>query len=99
MTLVTFDENKYLTAIHQSSGQVILDGGIEIDDLPFDELNDVLSNLEAYQYIDGKLVKDEQKAAELQEERLRRPKKPTQLDTIEAQVTYTAMMTDTLLEV
>lgn len=25
--------------------------------------------------------------------------KPTQLDTIEAQVTYTAMMTDTLLEV
>lgn len=28
-----------------------------------------------------------------------RPEVPTQLDAIEAQVTYTAMMTDTLLEV
>lgn len=28
-----------------------------------------------------------------------KPEKPTQLDTIEAQVTYTALMTDTLLEV
>lgn len=27
------------------------------------------------------------------------PQKPTQLDRVEAQVTYTAMMTDTLLEV
>ena len=77
MTLITFDRNKYLTAIHQSSGLAVLEGGIEIDDLPFDVLNDVLSNLEAYQYIDGKLVKDEQKAAELQEEMRRRPQKPT----------------------
>ena len=28
-----------------------------------------------------------------------KPEKPSQLDTIEAQVTYTALMTDTLLEV
>ena len=77
MTLIALDENKYLTAIHQSSGLAVLEGGIEIDDLPFDVLNDVLSNLEAYQYIDGKLVKDEQKAAALQEERLKLRKSTT----------------------
>ena len=71
MTLITFDENKYLTAIHQSSDEVILEGGIEIDDLPFDELNDVHFNLDTYQYIDGKLVRDEKKYAALQEKRLK----------------------------
>ena len=102
MTLITFDEYKYLTAIHYSDGDVVLEGGVEIEDLPFDELNDVHFNLEAYQYIDGKLVRDEEKYAALQEQRLseknRNENKPSQLDRIEAQITYTAMMTDTLLE-
>lgn len=49
-------------------------------------------NLPDYKYIDGEFVyeplpKEEPKVV------------PTQLDMIEAQVTYTAMMTDTLLEV
>ena len=43
-----------------------------------------------YLYVDGQYVYDPLPIMEEQ---------PTQLDTIEAQVTYTAMMTETLLEV
>ena len=45
-----------------------------------------------YQYIDGQYVHSPIPVIE-------EPVKPTQLDMIEAQLTYTAMMTDTLLEV
>lgn len=49
-------------------------------------------NLPDYKYINGEYVYDPLPKEE--------PKVvPTQLDMIEAQVTYTAMMTDTLLEV
>ena len=43
-----------------------------------------------YRYVDGEYVYDPLPIPE---------EKPTQLDIIEAQVAYTAMMTDTLLEV
>ena len=43
-----------------------------------------------YRYVDGEFIHDPLPKVE---------PKPTQLDIIEAQVTYTAMMTDTLLEV
>lgn len=49
-------------------------------------------NLPDYQYIDGEFVYNPLPKEEPEE-------KPSQLDIIEAQVTYTAMMTDTLLEV
>lgn len=45
-----------------------------------------------YRYLDGEFVYDPPDAVETVEA-------PSQLDRIEAQVTYTAMMTDTLLEV
>jgi hypothetical protein len=49
-------------------------------------------NVTDYRYVDGRFVHDPlPKPAEVIE--------PTQLDRIEAQVAYTAMMTDTLLEV
>lgn len=57
-----------------------------VDELPEDNIND-------YRYIDGEYVYDPLPIPEEPEE------KPSQLDIIEAQVTYTAMMTDTLLEV
>lgn len=41
-----------------------------------------------YRYVDGEYIHDPEP----------QPEKPTQLDALEAQVTYTAMMTDTLLE-
>ena len=55
-----------------------------------DELPD--GNLYEYRYADGDFVYDPIPVEQVEEE-------PSQLDIIEAQVTYTAMMTDTLLEV
>ena len=49
-------------------------------------------NIADYLYIDGQYVHDPIPVEEVEE-------KPTQLDKIEAQLAYTAMMTDTLLEV
>lgn len=49
-------------------------------------------NVRDYKYINGEYVHDPEPKPEPQ------PEKPTQLDALEAQVTYTAMMTDTLLE-
>ena len=51
-----------------------------------------------WKYTNGKCVL--RTDAEIEEDRVAIPAAaPSQLDTIEAQVTYTAMMTDTLLEV
>ena len=50
-------------------------------------------DITAYKYINNEYVYDPLPEPEPAEE------EPTQLDILEAQVTYTAMMTDTLLEV
>lgn len=55
-----------------------------------DELPD--GNITDYKYIDGEYIHDPLPVEEVVEE-------PSQLDVLEAQVTYTAMMTDTLLGV
>jgi len=47
--------------------------------------------------IDGNIVIDEVKKAEIIAKREEEAKKPTTQDVLEAQVTYTALMTDTLL--
>lgn len=62
------------------------DGAILVDELPDGDVSD-------YRYQDGVYIYDPLPKPEPAEEQ------PTQLDLIEAQVTYTAMMTDTLLEV
>ena len=61
-------------------------GSVQVDEIPE-------GNVADYIYKDGKFVHDPLPKTEPQEEQ------PTQMDRIEAQVTYTAMMTDTLLEV
>ena len=58
---------------------------ILVDTLPEDNISD-------YLYIDNKYIYSPLPVVEVEET-------PSQLDIIEAQVTYTAMMTDTLLEV
>lgn len=63
----------------------VYDGKPIVDKLPN-------GNLYEYRYVDGEFVHEP--LPKVEEE-----SKPTQLDIIEAQVTYTAMMTDTLLEV
>ena len=60
------------------------------DDVLVDELPEV--NIADYRYADGAYVHDPIPAEPVEE-------KPSQLDMIEAQVVYTAMMTNTLLEV
>lgn len=49
-------------------------------------------NIADYRYVDGEYIYDPMPVEPVAEV-------PSQLDIIEAQVTYTAMMTDTLLEV
>lgn len=63
----------------------VYDGMPKVESLPG-------GNLYEYRYVDGEFVHDPVPAKEETNE-------PTQLDRIEAQVAYTAMMTDTLLEV
>lgn len=46
----------------------------------------------------NQIVVDEEKKAEIIEERRRKEEEPTDLERLEAQVFYTAMETDTLLE-
>lgn len=61
-----------------------------IDAVLVDSLPD--GNISDYKYINGQYVHDPIPVEKVEQ-------KPSQLDIIEAQVTYTAMMTDTLLEV
>lgn len=72
----------------------ILDS-IEVADLTTEEFAKFETSYRAYKVDEnGVLILDANKLASLQEE----TNTPTQLDRIEAQITYTAMMTDTLLE-
>lgn len=61
------------------------EGTIIVDTLPD-------GNIADYLYVNGEYVHEPLPIVEVQEQ-------PSQLDIIEAQVTYTALMTDTLLEV
>lgn len=54
--------------------------------------------LNAYQLVNGKLALDEAKKQTIIEAEKAREKTPTQIDRIEAQVLYTALMTDTILK-
>ena len=88
---LNLDTNNYVLSIAHTPND-----NIELDLSTID-----LAYLNAYQYLDGELILDETKKAELVEEEKKREeeaKKPTQLETIEAQVLYTALMTDTMLE-
>ena len=49
-------------------------------------------------FVDGNFVEDLEKKAEIIAEREKKSKKPTWEETIESQVYYTALMTDTLVE-
>lgn len=60
---------------------------IELDSIDYDK---ILSS----KLINGEIVLDEEKYQDY----LKRKESPTQTETIEAQVLYTALMTDTMLE-
>lgn len=85
------DENNYILSIANTA-----DDNVELD---LESME--LEYLQAYQYIDGVLTLDENKKAEMiaeEEQRKRKAQEPTDFEKLEAQITYTAMMTDTMLE-
>lgn len=79
------EDNRILSAAVVIKGQNY-EGVVIVDTLPDGDIT-------AYKYINNEYVYDPLPEPEPAEE------EPTQLDILEAQVTYTAMMTDTLLEV
>lgn len=68
------------------------DNDIIVETPEFDDIRQFRKEAKLYHIVDGKLVKDENR------EMPTVVQQPTQLDVIEAQVAYTAMMTGTLLE-
>lgn len=92
---VVFDKNGYLDKwIMNDDGGVIPDENEQVIPTPKDiDISTFYEEYYKYHLVDGELVKDEaRKLPDVVEQ-------PTQLDIIEAQVAYTAMMTGTLLEV
>lgn len=89
---LNLDEKNYILSIANTA-----DDNVELD---LESME--LEYLQAYQYIDDTLTLDENKKAEIiaeEEERKRKEQEPTDFERIEAQSYYTAMLTDTLLEV
>ena len=66
------------------------------------DVNQFRKEFKSYKLENGELVKDTNRLQELEQEKAAliaaKKNQPTQLDRIEAQIAYTAMMTDTLLE-
>lgn len=89
---LNLDENNFVLSIANTKND-----DFEIEDLQSLELE----YLQAYQKVGDELVLNEerkQKLIEEEAERRHKEEEPTEFDKIEAQILYTAMMTDTLLE-
>lgn len=104
---VKTDENNRITAINSNAFLSSLDEWIEIDGGYGDKYHHAQGNyfdkpimdmrgIYRYKLEDGKVVERTQE--EMDADYIIPTPIPSQLDIIEAQVTYTAMMTDTLLE-
>lgn len=107
---VKTNTHSYITDVNSSSFLDDVNGWTEIDSGTGDKYHHAQGNYfekpimtegGAYRYklMDGKVVECTADEILAQEDANRIPAAPSLLDVIEAQVTYTAMMTDTLLEV
>ncbi len=105
---VKANSNSYITAVNSSAFLVDVIGWTEIDSGYGDKYHHAQGNYfpetimtmgGAYRYklVDGKVVECTEAEIKAQEEANRKSVEPTQLDRVEAQVTYTAIMTDTLI--
>lgn len=105
--VITDDQNRII-AVNSSAFLTDTDGWVEIDSGFGDRYHHAQGNyfdqpiyddrgICQYKLVDGKPVKRTEE--EIDGEYVPVELMPSQLDIIEAQVTYTAMMTDTLLEV
>ena len=105
---VKTDSNGYITTVNSSAFLTDTTDWTEIDSGYGDKHHHAQGNYfdkpimtmgGAYRYklLDGEVVECTAEEIKAQEESNKIPSAPSQLDVIEAQVTYTAMMTDTLL--
>ena len=103
------DSNGYITAVNSSAFLTDTTGWVEVDRGYGDKYHHAQGNYfplpiitdgGAYRYklVDGKPVECTAEEIAQQEEALKPVDEPTQDDRIEAQVMYTALMTDTLLD-
>ena len=103
-------ENGYISAVNSSAFLIDIDGWINIDKGFGDKYfhaqghyfdKPIRTDIGAYRYkyVDGTVgeISDEE-ISEQENLIIAKIAEPSQLDRIEAQITYTAMMTDTLLE-
>ena len=88
MYTLNLDENNFVLSIAHTTN----------DNVPLDLTDVDLEYLNAYQYFGNGLVLNQERKEEIIAEREAQEKVPTWNEVIEAQVTYTALMTDTLLE-
>lgn len=107
LVYVKTDDANRITAVNSSAFLTNTDGWTEIDSGYGDKYHHAQGNyfekpimdergIYRYRLVDGKPVERTQK--EMDADYVEPEIVPIQLDRIEAQVTYTAMMTDTLLE-
>lgn len=82
------DRNNYVTSIGHSKNDNIELNLTDID----------LNYISAYRYINNELILDEDKKQQLIDEEEAEKHIPTDFEKLEAQVMYTAMITDTLLD-
>ena len=87
---INVDENNYLTSFMHMANEE------DIYELKPTEMN--LEYLSCYKLVNDEVVFDEEKYKRTLKEQEAEKQKPTPLETIEAQVLYTALMTDTMLE-
>lgn len=86
---IIFDDNKYIKHMIKNE-----DGKYEIDENNFE-----FDYLFCYYLKDNNLILDQEKKAEQIKKEQEEASKPSRLDQIEAQSIFTALATDTLLEV
>ena len=91
---IQLDENNYVSGVvHNGDERDIYD-----DEFIFNTFYKDGHRVNCYHLVDGEYILDEVKEREEIAKEQEEAKKPSQLETIEAQVLYTALMTDTMLE-
>lgn len=109
LVYVKTNSSGYITAVNSSAFLTDTTGWVEVDRGYGDKYHHaqgnyfplpIITDYGAYRYklVDGKPVECTAEEIAQQEEALKPVDEPTQDDRIEAQVMYTALMTDTLLD-
>lgn len=91
---IQLDENNYVSAIVHNGDEK----GIYDDKFIFNTFYKDSHRINCYHLVDGEYILDEAKEQEEIAKEQEEAKKPSQMETIEAQVLYTALITDSMLK-